>query len=128
VIPRGQGETILVVEDEECILRSTSALLTGLGYTVLSASRPAEAIRLAHAVPGGVHLLLTDVVMPELSGEELAQLLCTFYPALHCLFMSGYTDSLLANDQDRVEGMCLRKPFTLEQLATKVHAVLHPQE
>jgi PAS domain S-box-containing protein len=124
-VPRGRGETILVVEDEEGLLRSTSALLTSLGYTVLSASRPTEAIRLARAVPGGVHLLLTDMVMPELSGNELAQLLRTFFPGMHCLFMSGYSDALAAEEQENVQDQRLGKPFSLEELASAVNAALH---
>ncbi len=123
-VPRGRGETILVVEDEEGLLRSTSALLTSLGYTVLSASRPTEAIRLARAVPGGVHLLLTDMVMPELSGNELAQLLRTFFPGMHCLFMSGYSDALAAEEQ-KTSRISALVNFFLEELASAVNAALH---
>jgi PAS domain S-box-containing protein len=125
-IPRGGGETILVVEDEAGILQSTSALLTGLGYTVLATTRPTEAIILAHTQPGGIHLLLADMVMPEMGGEELAQLLATFYPNLQYLFMSGYIDRLPVNGRDGIRRQCIRKPFSIEDLAAKVHAALHP--
>jgi len=124
-IQRGQGETILVVEDEEAILHSTSALLTSLGYRVLAAARSTEAIRLAHAEPGGVRLLLADVVMPEMGGPDLARLLLTFYPGLQCLFMSGYADSVITdsgitNNQHRL----IRKPFSIQELAAKVRTAL----
>lgn len=125
-IPRGGGETILVVEDEAGILQSTSALLTGLGYTVLATTRPTEAILLAHTQPGGIHLLLADMVMPEMGGEELAQLLATFYPNLQYLFMSGYMDCLPGNGREGIQGQCIRKPFSMEELAAKVHTALHP--
>lgn len=124
-IQRGQGETILVVEDEEAILRSTSALLAGLGYRVLAATRSTEAIRLAHAEPGGVRLLLADVVMSEMSGPDLAQLLLTFYPDLQCVFMSGYADSVLADSGVTSDlHSLLRKPFSIQELAAKVRAAL----
>ena len=76
------------------ILQSTSALLTGLGYTVLTTTRPTEAILLAHTEPGGIQLLLADLVMPEMGGAELANILRSFYPSLKFLFMSGYADCL----------------------------------
>lgn len=127
-IPRGQGETILLVEDEEGILQSTSGLLNGLGYTVLTATRPSEALRLAHAESGNIHLLLTDVVMPEMSGDELAQLLRTFNPQLPCLFMSGYADCLSVRGAALGAGECIRKPFSIKELATGVHGALHRQQ
>jgi len=124
VIPRGSGETILVVDDEEGILQSTSALLTSLGYTVLVTTRPAEAILLAHTEPGGIQLLLADLVMPEMSGEELAKLLKSFYPNLKFLFMSGYADCLPQSLKEKALGNCIQKPFSIEELAAQIHAVL----
>lgn len=124
-IQRGQGETILLVEDEEGILQSTSALLSGLGYTVLATTRPSEAIRLAHIESGGIHLLLADVVMPEMSGDELALLLRSFYPQLPCLFMSGYADCLSVHGTELSAGECIRKPFSIEELAAGVYGALH---
>lgn len=126
-IPRGQGETILLVEDEEGILQSTSGLLTSLGYTVLATTRPTEAIRLARAASASLHLLLADVVMPEMSGEELAMLLRASSPQLPCLFMSGYADGLSTLVADLAAGPCIRKPFSIEELATGVHGALHRQ-
>ena len=127
-IQRGPGEPILQVEDEEGILQSTSALLSGLGYIVLATTRPSEAIRLAHAESGSIHLLLTDVVMPEMSGDELALLLRSFYPQLPCLFMSGYADCLSTQGAVLSDGDCIRKPFSIEELAASVHAALHRQQ
>ncbi|MDD2465114.1 MAG: response regulator [Desulfobulbus sp.] len=124
-ILRGGGETILVVDDEEGILRSTSALLSSLGYTVLATTRPTEAILLAHTEPGGIQLLLTDLVMPEMGGEALASLLRSFYPKLKCLFMSGYADDLPGWEKTDGQGQCILKPFPIDELAAKVHAAMH---
>jgi two-component system cell cycle sensor histidine kinase/response regulator CckA len=85
----GGHETILVVEDELAILDMTKTMLERLGYIVLAASTPGEAIRLAGAYTGVIHLLMTDVVMPEMNGRDLARDLLTSFPALKRLFMSG---------------------------------------
>ena len=125
VIPRGGGETILVVDDEESILQSTSALLSSLGYTVRATKRSTEALLLAHTEPGGVQLLLTDLVMPEIGGKELATILQSFYPDLKFVFMSGYADCLPGSLHVDTLGSCIQKPFSIEELAAKVHAALH---
>ncbi|MCC6490994.1 MAG: PAS domain S-box protein, partial [Candidatus Hydrogenedentes bacterium] len=84
-------ETVLVVEDEPSLLALTSTMLERLGYPVLKASTPGEAIRIAKEHAGEVHLLITDVVMPEMNGRDLARVLLSLYPSLKRLFMSGYT-------------------------------------
>nr|WP_321468714.1 response regulator [uncultured Desulfobulbus sp.] len=124
-ILRGGGETILVVDDEEGILQAISALLTGLGYTVLATTRSTEAILLANTEPGGVQLLLADMVMPEMGGVELAKLLCSFYPNLKYLFMSGYAESFTDKDCDDIQRYCIHKPFSIDELAEKVYNALH---
>ncbi len=97
-VPVARGrETILVVEDEPAILDMTKTMLERLGYTVLTASTPGEAIRLAGAYTGVIHLLMTDVVMPEMNGHDLAKNLLTSFPALKRLFMSGYTADVIAH-------------------------------
>ena len=126
-VQRGCGETILVVDDEEGILQSTGALLTGLGYTVLATTRPTEALLLAHTQAGGIQLLLADMVMPEMSGDELARLLLSFYPNLRCLFMSGYAEKTHSRRCEQIQGHCIQKPFSIDELAEKVHQALHPQ-
>ena len=122
----GQGEIILLVEDEPALLNATADMLTSLGYTVLRAATPSEAIMLAQAEPRGVQLLLADVIMPEMNGYELALLLQSFYPNLQCLYMSGYTDGKILTQGIRLpEGHLLAKPFSLEALALAVDKALH---
>jgi CheY-like chemotaxis protein len=124
-IRRGRGETVLVVDDEAGILRTTSALLTELGYSILATTRPTEAILLANTEPGGIQLLLTDLVMPEMGGRELCSLLRSFYPNLKCLFMSGYADDCVETEDASQLGDCIQKPFSIEKLAAQVYAALH---
>ena len=123
-IQRGEGETILVVDDEAGILKTTSALLTGLGYTILATTRPTEAILLANTEPGGIQLLLADLVMPEMGGQELAKLLRSFYPNLKCLFMSGYAKETTQAPENERLGPCIQKPFSIDDLAAQVYATL----
>jgi PAS domain S-box-containing protein len=114
-------ETILLVEDEKAILRMTTKMLESLGYTVLAASSPAEAIRVSESHPGEIDLLMTDVVMPEMSGPELAKSMLHLYPNLRCLFMSGYTANVIAHHKVLNEAVYfLNKPFSIQDLATKV--------
>lgn len=89
--PRGSG-TILLVEDEDIVRGLTRKILTQAGYNVLDAGSGEEAIRLWHTHAGPIDLLLTDVVMPEISGKEVADRLLELRPAIRELFMSGYTD------------------------------------
>ena len=118
-------ETILVVEDEPTILRVAKKVLESRGYTVLTAVAPGEAIRLAERHTGEFHLLMTDVVMPEMNGRDLARQLLGRYPNLKCLFMSGYTADVLAPHGVLDEGLhFLQKPFTIPALTEKVRQVL----
>ncbi len=120
---RGQGETVLVVEDEAAILRLTSRILNDLGYMVLTANRPTEAIELARQHT--IQLLLTDVIMPEMNGKDLAEQLLTIHPDLKCLLMSGYTASVIASQGVLEEGIhFLQKPFSARALAAKVRETL----
>lgn len=124
-VSSGHGETILVVEDEETILGLTRVMLEDLGYRVLTAATPVEALRLAREHSGGIHLLLTDVVMPELNGKELAERLQSLYPEIRCLFMSGYTANVIAHRGILDEGVqFISKPFSREELAGKVKEAL----
>jgi PAS domain S-box-containing protein len=119
------NETVLVVEDEPMILEIATAMLESLGYTVLAASEPAEAIRLAGKHGGTIQLLMTDVVMPEMNGRLLANHLRALLPGLHCLFMSGYTANVIAHHGVLDEGMhFIQKPFTLHALAAKIREAL----
>jgi len=122
---RGQ-ETILLVEDEEVILNIAKVILTKQGYTILAASTPNEAITLAREHAGEVHLLMTDVVMPEMNGRDLANTLQSLYPQLKCLFMSGYTANVIAHHGVLDDGVFfIQKPFSLPDLAVKVREVLN---
>ncbi len=118
-------ETILLVEDERAILRMTTMMLTRLGYTVVAAATPGEAIRLANEYNGRIDLIITDVVMPEMNGRELAENLSSHYPDLKLLFMSGYTASVIAHHGVLDEGVhFIQKPFSARDLAAKVRKAL----
>ena len=119
------SETVLVVEDEPMILEIATTMLESLGYTVLAASGPAEAIRLAREHGGEIQLLMTDVVMPEMNGRLLTNHLRAHLPGLRCLFMSGYTANVIAHHGVLDEGVhFIQKPFTLHALAAKVREAL----
>ena len=124
--PDARGsETILLVEDEPAILKMTTKMLELLGYTVLGASTPGEAIRLAREHSGEIHLLMTDVVMPEMNGRDLARNLLALYPNLKRLFMSGYTANVIAHHGVLDEGVhFIQKPFARQELASKVRKAL----
>ena len=124
--PAARGhETILLVEDEPMILDITIKMLERQGYTVQAAATPGEAIRLAREHAGEIHLLMTDVVMPEMNGKALAKNLLSLYPNLKRLFMSGYTSDVIAHHGVLDEGVqFIQKPFSVQTLAVKVREVL----
>ncbi|HYA88218.1 MAG TPA: PAS domain S-box protein, partial [Nitrospirota bacterium] len=122
---KGGTETILLVEDEPMILELSKTLLKELGYTVLTARTSGEAIHLAETHEGQIHLLMTDVVMPEMNGRDLAKLLISLYPDIRSLFMSGYTANVIAHQGVLEEGIhFLQKPFSINNLAAKVREAL----
>lgn len=123
--PRG-NETILLVEDEKAILRMTQIMLERLGYTVLTASTPIEAIRIVEDSNfNEIHLLMTDVVMPEMNGRELSKKILSLYPELKCLFMSGYTANVIAHHGVLDKGIqFINKPFSRQDLGTKLRQIL----
>lgn len=124
--PLARGhETILLVEDEQTILDIAKILLERQGYTVLAGTAPNEAIDLAREYAGPIHLLITDVVMPEMNGRDLAKRLLSLYPDIRCLFMSGYTSDIIAHHGVLDEGVYfIQKPFSSAALATKVRQAL----
>jgi PAS domain S-box-containing protein len=127
--PASGRETILLVEDEPMILEMTVAMLQSLGYTVLSATTPDEALGLARAQTGAIDLLVTDVVMPAMNGSELAASLQSLRPTLKLLFMSGYTADVIAHHGVLAPGVhFLQKPFTRQELAAKVWEALHAED
>jgi CheY-like chemotaxis protein len=126
VVPVGTGlETILLVEDEPMILKMTVVMLQRLGYTILPAATPGEALQLAGRHADAIDLLMTDVVMPEMNGRDLAKSLQSLYPELKCLFMSGYTANVIAHHGVLDEGVnFLQKPFSQKDLAAKIRQTL----
>ena len=123
-VPRGQ-ETILLVEDEPAILNITSLMLEKQGYSVLKANTPGEALRLAREHPGAIHLLMTDVIMPEMNGRDLAGNILALHPGIKRLFMSGYTADVIAHHGVLDKGVhFIQKPFSLPNMAAKVREVL----
>jgi len=124
-IPKGKGETILIVEDEAVILNLIKTMLEKLGYAVLTAGTREEAIRLAETHITKINMLLTDVIMPEMNGRELAERLILLKPNLKVLFMSGYTANIIAHRGVLDNGMhFIQKPFSIKNLAIRVHEVL----
>jgi PAS domain S-box-containing protein len=118
-------ETVLVVEDEEALLELGKIMIEKQGYRVLTAGTPGEAIRLAEEHPGEIHLLMTDVVMPEMNGRELARKMLSLYPNLKRLFMSGYTADVIAHHGVLDDGVhFIQKPFSRQDLAAKVREAL----
>jgi CheY-like chemotaxis protein len=117
--------TILLVEDEHVLLSLTQRMLERQGYTVLAAGTPGEGIRLATGHPSQIHLLITDVVMPEMNGRDLAKQLLLIVPDLKCLFTSGYTANIVAQHGVLEQGVhFLQKPFSSEELAAKVQEAM----
>ena len=124
-IPLSRGETVLLVEDDASILKLGKRILEGLGYAVLSANSPSEATKLAEEHPNEITLLITDVVMPEMNGRELAEQLRNLYPNLKILFMSGYTANVIAHRGVLEDGVCfISKPFSRKDMAVKIREVL----
>jgi PAS domain S-box-containing protein len=121
--PRG-SETVLLVEDEESVRVFASKALEKQGYRVLQARHGRDALLRLSQHDGPVHLVITDIVMPEMGGSELARRLAGEHPELPVLFMSGYTDDEVAQRGLGAEQGFLQKPFTSDGLARKVREVL----
>ena len=125
---RQGSETILVVEDQDEVRRLTRRILEARGYRVLVAANGAAALRLAHEQRGSIHLLVTDVVMPGMSGRELGLLLAAAHPTMKVLYLSGYTDESIVRHGVLEPGVAfLQKPFTADVLACKVREVLESE-
>jgi two-component system cell cycle sensor histidine kinase/response regulator CckA len=123
--PSPGTETVLLAEDDEAVRRFAREILWGNGYKVLEAGNGREALLLSEAHRGEIHLLLTDVVMPKMSGRELTERIRPLRPDLRILYMSGYTDDAILRDGVLEDGIpFLQKPFTPEGLARKVREVL----
>ncbi len=121
----GGSETILLVEDEEIVRGFASETLRRRGYQVLEASNGQEALRMCEPQGSAIHLVITDIVMPKMSGRELAERLAVVRPELKILFISGYIDdSLFQHGLVEARALFLQKPFTPESLLRKVRDIL----
>jgi CheY-like chemotaxis protein len=123
--PMTGSETILLVEDEPAVLMMTSQQLEKMGYAVIVAGNPGEAIRLAREHQGQIDLLITDVVMPEMNGRELAENLLSRDPNLKRLYISGYTANVIAHHGVLDQGVhFIQKPFSMKDLGEKLRRAL----
>jgi len=119
------NETLLVIEDEPSVLRLATRILANLGYQVLAADTPTQALSLARDSSEKIALAITDVVMPEMTGWDLSKQLRASLPSIKTLFVSGYTDDVLAEDDHFDHDIdFLQKPFTPQQLAEAVRTAL----
>jgi two-component system sensor histidine kinase EvgS len=120
-IPHGHGETVLVVEDEPAILTMCKIMLEDLGYRVMAAGTPDEALEITREHLGELELLITDVIMPGMNGRDLAELVQSHCPGIKILFMSGFTSNVLAHRGVLDHGTnFIQKPFSMKSLANKV--------
>ncbi len=127
-LPSKGTETLLLVEDEDVVRFLTREILLRQGYTVLEASRGDEAIRICSRHTGPIQLMVTDVVMPGMSGPQLARALQSIRPDMKVLYVSGYTDDAIVHHGILSSGLAfLQKPFTPEALARKVREVLEKE-
>jgi DNA-binding response OmpR family regulator len=123
-LPRGE-ETVLVVEDEEKVRMLIVEILGRQGYRVLEASHGDEALLIHETHDGPIPLILVDVVMPGMSGSELAKRLASLHPETKILYMSGYTDNAIVHHGVLARGVnYVQKPFTMDGLTRKVREVL----
>lgn len=122
---RKGNETILLVEDEPMLLELGRKIIESLGYRVLPANSPNEAIQLAEKNKDKIHLLITDVIMPEMNGRELADRVLKLHPESKTLFMSGYTANVIAHHGVLDEGVnFIQKPFVNKDLVLKIQSIL----
>jgi len=126
IVPKAGGETLLIVEDETALRRMTSMALQNLGYTVLQAGTGQEGLRVAAEHQGPpIALVITDVIMPDMGGKDMADWLKATYPEINVLFTSGYTDTTIVQqgvlDQDVA---FIPKPYSLASLVAKIREIL----
>jgi two-component system cell cycle sensor histidine kinase/response regulator CckA len=129
-MPSASGKTtILLVEDEEMVRKLICEVLEGSGYRVVPCSLPTEGLEACQKFAREIDLLLTDVVMPEMNGREMAERIHGLLPGLPVIFMSGYAKHALA-EQGQVDPQFeyLQKPFTLRSLTEKLTAALRKRQ
>lgn len=124
-IPKGNGETVLIVEDDETVLNMASMMLEKLGYMVLTASTVEESFSLAEENKTGIQVLISDVIMPKMNGRDLAERVKSIIPEIKILFMSGYTAAVITHHGVLDEGInFIQKPFSVKDLALAMQKVL----
>ena len=126
--PRGQSQTILVVEDDKTLRELTVQLLRDGGYRVIEAKDGEDAVRILATSEAGIDLLLTDVIMPEKSGPELVKQIEKGHPKTRFVFMSGYSNDMVKRHGLSIqEDSFLEKPFTKRSLLVKIYSALHAE-
>ena len=119
------SETVLLVEDNKQVRHLAKSVLIRHGYQVLEAEHGAQALSILADQPQEIHLLLTDVIMPEMNGKEHFEQACAYAPDLKVIYMSGYTDNVIAHQGVLDPGIAfIQKPFTIQDLTEKVREVL----
>ncbi len=125
VLSKNGTETVLLVEDEEMVRDLAETILTRNGYKVINTKRGADAVEMCKTYEGKIHLLLTDVIMPGMTGREVYEKVKTIRPAIRVLFMSGYTENVIAHHGVLQNGATfIPKPFSVDGLARKVREIL----
>ncbi len=115
----------MIVEDEPAIVEITKSILEELNYTVITADSPAEAIISSSSYEGEIDLLITDIIMPEMNGRDLAAEISAGRPGIKVLFMSGYTADVIARQGIVKKGFSfIQKPFSMKDIAVKISSVL----
>ncbi|MFH0974505.1 MAG: PAS domain S-box protein [Spirochaetota bacterium] len=123
--PPSHGETLLVVEDDPVMLKMIKMMLETQKYNLITARTPGDAIRLAGDYKGDIHVLVTDVILPQMNGHDMSQQIQKIRPGIKCLYMSGYTADVIAHRGMLDEGVnFLQKPFSVQSLAVKLREVL----
>jgi two-component system cell cycle sensor histidine kinase/response regulator CckA len=124
-LPPGGVETILLVEDADALRLLVREMLEGAGYRVMDVDTPDKAIALAESTSGAIDLVLTDMVMPRMSGQELSRRIATLKPGIRIVFMSGYSDQAIGDLGNLEPGtLFLQKPFTMDALMRTIRRAL----
>ena len=124
----GGSETVLIVEDDDSLRKLAHKALQQHGYRVLTAENGEDALRVGEAHDGSIDLLLTDVIMPKMSGKDVVKRLQPLYPHMKVIYMSGYTDNAIFHHGVlEPELNFFEKPFTPEELARKVREILNTE-
>jgi len=116
------NKTLLIVDDEVAITDAAYQILRDFGYKVFTASNPSAALKIVEEHGDSIDLLITDIIMPEMNGDELSKKISLVYPDMKTLFISGYYSDILSG---QAEEYFLKKPFRMSQLANKVKTILN---